>query len=87
MKIAIQYLNDSNGKTSAVQLPFTDWERLLNTIKKYEHTLKIKSDLAEAFDEIKRMQKGKIKIGVWEKATNFFILEKTGGQASQKYVI
>ncbi len=36
MKIALQYLNDVNGNTQAVQLPLTEWEKVLNKLKKYE---------------------------------------------------
>lgn len=52
MKIALQYVNDINGKTQAVQLPLTEWEKVLNKLKKYEQTLKLKSDLKEAFDQV-----------------------------------
>lgn len=52
MKIALQYVNDSNGKTQAVQLPLTEWEKVLNKLKKYEQALKLRSDLKEAFDQI-----------------------------------
>ena len=52
MKIALQYLNDINGKTQAVQLPLTEWEKVLNKLKKYEQALKIKSDLKEAFEQV-----------------------------------
>ena len=61
MKLAIQYLHDANGITSAVQLPFTDWQKLTSQIKKYEQSLKIKSQLSDAFDEVTQMQKGKLK--------------------------
>jgi hypothetical protein len=52
MKLEIQYLSDVSGKTNAVQLPFSDWEKLLNKLKKYEQTLKIKSDLKEAHEQV-----------------------------------
>ena len=52
MKITLQYLNDIKGNTHAVQLPLTDWEKVLNKIKKYEQALKLKSELKEAFDQI-----------------------------------
>lgn len=52
MKIALQYLSDINGKTQAVQLPLTEWEKVLNKLKKYEQALKLKSDLKEAFEQI-----------------------------------
>ena len=57
MKIALQYVNDIHGRTQAVQLPVTEWEKVLNKLKKYEQTLKIKSDLQEAFEEVKTLQR------------------------------
>lgn len=59
MKIALQYVNDRNGKIQSVQLPLTDWERLMTKLKKYEQTLKIKTELKEAFDEVAQMRKSK----------------------------
>ena len=61
MKIAIQYLNDSKGNVQAVQLPLSEWEKVLLKIKKYEQTLRIKSDLVEAFLEVEKIRAGKIK--------------------------
>jgi hypothetical protein len=61
MKIAIQYLNDSNWKTQAVQLPLSDWEKVLDKMKKYEQSLKLKSDLKEAFVQVTKMKKSKQK--------------------------
>ena len=61
MKIALQYLNDSNGNTQAVQLPLTEWEKVLNKLKKYEQSLKIKSDLKEAFEQVASMRNKKQK--------------------------
>ena len=57
MKIALQYVNDSNGKTQAVQLPLTEWEKVLAKLKKHEQTLKIKSDLKEAFEQVALLKK------------------------------
>ena len=59
MKIALQYLNDSNGKTQAVQLPFTDWEKLLSKINKYEQALQLKSDLKESLEQVAILKKTK----------------------------
>lgn len=61
MKIDLQYLRDVNGKTNAVQLPFSDWEKLLNKLKKYEQTLKIKSDLKEAYEQVIFLKESKNK--------------------------
>ena len=61
MKIAIQYLNDSNGKTQAVQLPLSDWEKVLDKMKMYEQSLKLKSNLKEAFAQVTKLKKSKQK--------------------------
>ena len=61
MKIALQYVSDTNGKTQSVQLPLTDWEKVLTKLKKYEQTLKIKSDLKEAFEQVAKMRKSRTK--------------------------
>ena len=61
MKIDLQYLSDVNGKTNAVQLPFSDWEKLLNKLKKYEQTLKIKSDLQDAYEQVIYLKESKKK--------------------------
>jgi len=59
MKIALQYVNDMNGEIQAVQLPLTDWEKVLNKLRKYEQALKLRSDLKEAFDEVASLKKQK----------------------------
>jgi hypothetical protein len=57
MKLAVQYLNDAEGKTQAVQIPITEWKKLLERVKKYEQSLKIKSDLKEALEEVAVLRK------------------------------
>lgn len=52
MKIALQYVNDINGNTQAVQLPLTEWEKVLSKLKKFEQAFKLKSDLKEAFEQV-----------------------------------
>jgi len=61
MRIALQYVNDANGHTQAIQLPVAEWEKILTRLKKYEQALQLKSDLKEAFDQVKtlRATKGK----------------------------
>ncbi len=61
MKIALQYVSDENGKTQSVQLPITDWEKILAKLKKYEQTLKIKTGLIEAFEQVAQLRKSKTK--------------------------
>lgn len=59
MKIALQYVNDIHGNTQAVQLPLTEWEKVLNRLKKYEQALQLKSDLKEAFDQVAILKQAK----------------------------
>ncbi len=61
MKTAVKYVNDQKGKIQAVQLPISHWTRLMNRLNKYEQMLNVKSDLAQAFEEVKKMRQGKIK--------------------------
>jgi hypothetical protein len=57
MKLAVQYLNDAQGKTNAVQLSITEWKKLMDRVKKYEQSLKLKADLAAAIAEVHRKSK------------------------------
>jgi hypothetical protein len=41
MKIAIQYVKNINGSPQAVQMPLTEWERVLNNLNKYEQAFKL----------------------------------------------
>lgn len=61
MKIALQYLSDSNGETTAVQISLLEWQRIIAKIKKLEQSLKIKSDLKEAFEQVDSLRKSKKK--------------------------
>ena len=56
MKIALQYVNDVNGKTKAVQMPLTEWEKILSKLKKYEQALQLKSDLREALEQVNTLK-------------------------------
>lgn len=57
MKLDVQYLNDAQGKTQAVQLSIAEWKKLLDKVKKYEQSFKIKSDLREAMEEVTKLRK------------------------------
>lgn len=61
MKLAIQYVNDSTGKTKSVQLPLSEWKKLMNRLQKYEQSLKLKNDLTEAFKEVEVIKKSRTK--------------------------
>ena len=57
--IALQYLQDENGIVSAVQIPVSDWEKLVASIKTYEQLLQVKSDLDTAFVQVQQIRKGR----------------------------
>lgn len=59
MKIALQYVNDMNGNTQAVQMPLSEWEKVLGKLKKYEQALKLKSDIKEAYEQIVVLKQAK----------------------------
>ena len=61
MKTALQYVSDSKGNTTSVQVPLSEWENLLAKLKKYEQSLQIKSSLTEAFKEVAVLKKSKTK--------------------------
>jgi PHD/YefM family antitoxin component YafN of YafNO toxin-antitoxin module len=58
MKTAVQYVSNEKGKPVAVQVPVKTWERLIQQLSTYEQELKIKSDLTQAFAEVKLMREG-----------------------------
>ncbi len=59
MKIALQYVNDMNGQTTSVQVPLADWEKIIDKLKSYEQALQLKSDLKEAYKQVKELRAGK----------------------------
>ena len=61
MKTAISYINNHKGQPRAVQLPISQWTKLMNKLNKYEQMLSLKSDLTKAFADVKKMQQGKTK--------------------------
>lgn len=61
MKTDIQYINDTSGNTRAVQLPITQWTKLMKKLNKYEQMLQLKSDLTQSLEEVKKMRQGKMK--------------------------
>jgi hypothetical protein len=61
MKIALQYVSDSRGKTKSVQLPITEWEKVMLQLEKYEQALKLKSDLKQGMAQVAQIRKSKSK--------------------------
>ena len=50
-----------NGKPQAVQMPLSEWEKVLSHIRKSEQVLKLKSDLKVAFKQVDTLRKSKAK--------------------------
>lgn len=59
MKIALQYVNDMNGDTKAVQLSLSEWKKVLAKLKKFEQALQLKSDLEEAISQVELLKQQK----------------------------
>jgi hypothetical protein len=57
MKIPVQYVNDENGNVKAIQVPITEWKKVLTKLKKYEQALSLKTDLSEAFAQVASLRK------------------------------
>ena len=61
MKIAVQYVNDANGDTQAIQLSLSEWEKVVRKIRKYEQSLNLKADLSDAFTQIFELKRSRQK--------------------------
>ena len=59
MKLELEYVTDTNGKAKMVQMPVSQWKRVVSKLEKYEQVLKLKEDLEEAFIEVEKMRKTK----------------------------
>jgi len=59
MKITLQYVSDMNGKPQSVQMPVSEWEKVLSRIRKSEQVLQLKSDLKVAFKQVDKFKKSK----------------------------
>jgi hypothetical protein len=57
MKIPVQYVNDEDGNVKAIQVPITEWKKVLTKLKKYEQALNMKTDLSEAFEQVAQLRK------------------------------
>ncbi len=59
MKIPVQYVNDEDGNVMAIQVTISEWQKVLTKLKKYEQALSLKSDLAQAFEEVVQLKRSK----------------------------
>lgn len=61
MKIALQYVSDLNGKPQAVQMPVSEWEKVLLQIRRSEQVLQLRSDLKIALKQAQALRRSKAK--------------------------
>ena len=61
MQLHLQYLTDSAGAKTAVQIPFREWEVLAGDYRHLQQCNTIKTAFADAFNEIGEIEKGKKK--------------------------
>lgn len=58
----LQYITDTNGHKSAVQLPIKDWEQIqkdLDELERLRNKKLFMTELAEAVEEMKLIKEGK----------------------------
>ncbi len=59
----LQYITDTKGRKSAVQLPLKDWEQIkkdLDELHRLRNKKLFMTELAEAVEEMKLIKEGKI---------------------------
>lgn len=59
----IQYITDRKGHKNAVQLPIKDWEQItkdLDELERLRNKKQFLTELAEAIEEMKQINEGKI---------------------------
>jgi len=59
----LQYITDTRGHKSAVQLPMEDWNQIqkdLGELKQLRNKKVFMTELAEAVEELKQIKEGKI---------------------------
>jgi|GEM_PF-6039571 len=54
----LQYLTDDRGRVAAVVVPAAEWRELQRQLRRYKQRLRVRRDLAEAFDHIVRLRSG-----------------------------
>jgi len=59
MRFNLQYVQDANGKVTAVQVPVQQWNLLLEKLSEYEFSQKFASDLKTGLADVEAMQLGK----------------------------
>lgn len=58
VNIPFELLSDKNGLKTSVQISYNEWVRFVKEYLRYKEYYKIKNKLTQAFNEIKKTQKG-----------------------------
>ena len=56
MQLHLQYLTDSAGAKTAVQIPFKEWELLAGDYRHLQQCDSVKAKFADAFNEISEIE-------------------------------
>lgn len=70
MDLHIQYLTDSEGVKTAVQIPYQEWLEFYDQLRHLKQYTKLKKDLKDAFEEIEQIETGNGKKFFLEEAIN-----------------
>jgi len=57
--IPIRYVTDEAGNKKAVQIPFEEWEQILELLAELEELRSLRNSLKTAFQEVEDIKKGK----------------------------
>ena len=58
MQLHLQYVTNSAGAKTAVQIPFKEWKRLADDYRHLQQCDNLKTTFADAFKEISEIEKG-----------------------------
>jgi hypothetical protein len=61
MDMHIQYITDTSGARTAVQIPFKEWKTHLAEYRHLKQYSALKKQLSEAMADVRRMEKSKAK--------------------------
>ena len=61
MELHLQYLTDSSGAKTAVQIPFSEWNNLISEYKRVRQMSGLKKQFSDAFSQVKKIENRKTK--------------------------
>ena len=61
MELHLQYLTDSSGAKTAVQIPFSEWNNLISEYTRVRQMSGLKKQFSDAFSQVKKIENRKTK--------------------------